>query len=578
MAVPRDATADFQEALNDPTRWVIKPGVPIFKPHQRKDPTTGAMIQVDLPKLYRIAANIQHLERQGVPVRMTLGHTEPGKPETEQPPVGGYYRNARVQPFGPTGEPAVVVDEWLDPQYAGVRKNFPYRSAEYYDDAESITGVALLTRDPFLDLGVVAYTKEPDRVPTRYAAVPGGKRPIFYHYVTGEAPMAFPAYIPQPQGAAPAPQAAPAPVYGPVPAGVGFAPAPAPAYYAAQPQMMQQALAAPMTIPEAQVITTAQVPTSEPVLYRSWPGPAHQRANIGKSHPSGAGAAVYATQTPPSMGGEMGGMGMGGGMGAAPNPLEQVAELLSQAVSLITQLTGAGGGAPQSPFPEQGAAGPNMNARYGRRPMPRPRFYGAPGAPTPYGGPSDAQRTITGLPVGYQMKVDQLQYQLGEANRALKVLYYERDQADTETCVAQIRHLAAQGYQVGEYEVRELKSKPKDQREAYLQHVMTHYQKVGVEMAPPVLGDPTPGEAPVHMSSRPASREEMEAAVSMSASDPRPDAFTKALNYIRSGQAASGMAGSPAMDLMGGPMPGAWSPGSAAPQTGTPFIDPYAGY
>ncbi len=226
-AVQHDATRDFSEALSDPSRWIIKPGVPIFKAHERKDPATGAMIRVDLPKLYRIANNMQQMERGGVPVRLTLGHTEPNKPEAQQPPVGGYYRNPRVQPFGPKGEPAVVVDEWLDPQYAAQRKNYPYRSSEYYDDAEQITGVALLTRDPFLDLGVVAYSKDHNCTrgptfsiangiisntssipgPVRYALNPAtGRAPVMYRLTLGELPMF-------PQGPQPQPNGQPAPQY-----------------------------------------------------------------------------------------------------------------------------------------------------------------------------------------------------------------------------------------------------------------------------------------------------------------------------------------------------------------------------
>lgn len=182
-----DATEEFASRLNDPTKWVTRPGVPIFKPHRRVDPNTGREIVVDVPKLYRIAENLQRMERQGgVPIRMTLGHTEPGKPETEQPPVAGYYRNARVQPFGPKGEPAVVVDEWLDPAYKGHRKNFPYRSSEYYDDTEQITGVALLTRDPYLDLGVVAYegATMPVKGPVLYSAA--GQPRTAYQFLLGD--------------------------------------------------------------------------------------------------------------------------------------------------------------------------------------------------------------------------------------------------------------------------------------------------------------------------------------------------------------------------------------------------------
>lgn len=610
MAQPaHDATQDFQQALSDPTRWVIKPGVPIFKAHQRKDPNTGQLIDVDLPKLYRIAHNITHMERQGVPIRMTLGHTEPGKPEVQQPPVGGYYRNARVQPFGPKGEPAVVVDEWLDPQYAQVRKNFPYRSAEYYDDAEQITGVALLTRDPFLDLGVVAYDKGYTtggaNPPVRYATAPG-RQPIFYHFVLGDDPMPAPAYPMQTPGYYPtAPQVQPAQPYGPgfagpvVPPGyyppqaaAPMPPAPTPGYLPAQPGFVPPLNVASQPMPyEQPAVPMAYAHPAQ--RYRNWPGPAYRKHNIGHSHPSGG--AVYATETQPSMGGPGGGPGGdpsgGGGIpGGGENPIEMVAQLLTEAVSILTSMSGApgAGGPPSSPFPGGGGGGgapPMMASRFARRParpaFNRPRYYSRDGQPLPPMPPQGApqipgqQRTISGLPVGYQMKVDQLQYQLNESNRALKLLYYERDQADTEACIAQIRHLAAQGYQVGEYEVGELKNKPRAERDAYLQHIVTRYQKIGTEMAPPILGDPTPADAgDPAMMNRPATREEMEAALKLTAGSANTGDYHKALHYIRTGQQPGGRGPvvRPGMD----PAQFGWPEGGAAPDLPPSFGDPYS--
>lgn len=557
---PHDATAEFQSALDDPSRWVIRRGVPIFKAHQRTDPATGALIKVDVPKLYRIAANMQRLERgEGVPIRMTLGHTEPGKPETEQPPVGGYYRNARVQPFGPKNEPAVVVDEWLDPQYAPVRKNFPYRSAEYYDDAEQITGVALLTRDPFLDLGVVAYsrdsglasyTKESTK-PVHYSK--DGRRPVLYQLVIGEKSMPDPVNVPT--GTPPAP-----------PAGV----------------------------------TPPQTPTPTPYT-GTWPGPAHRPPSMHRQHnqsgavyanaPARPRRAQYANEPgmPPDMPGGPGGPGGGG------NPFEALYEGLMQAVEAVTELMGDGGGMPpggpggpgagppQTPFPEEE---PEQLGRYANTPSRPARRYPArgrynyqrqgavvnpyyysqnppvPAAPAPAAG----ARTISGLPVGYQMKLDQLQYQNQQLNEALKLLYYERDQADTEACAAEIGKLAAMGYAVGEYEVAELKAKPRDQRAAYLQHIATKYQRVGTESPPPILGDPTPGQAPTH--GGPLTEAEMTAALKMTANDPDPNAFTRAVNYIRAGGAGQTPYGpGPHNRLPAGydPAAHAWGEGQQAP-------------
>ncbi len=560
-----DATLDFQAALNDPSRWIIKRSVPIFKPHERKDPTTGALIKVDVPKLYRIANNMQQLERGGVPVRVTLGHTEPGKPENQQPPVAGYYRNPRVQPFGPKGEPAVVVDEWLDPQYGQQRKNYPYRSSEYYDDAEQITGVALLTRDPFLDLGVVAYSRGERPLhcsanngvishtssvpgPVRYALNPAtGRAPVMYRLTLGELPM-FPQGPQPPAAGQPLPQYAPA-----APA----APAPQPQY--ASPPAQFVGYGAP-----------ASTVYAAPAAYQGpWPGPQYQQSNAAMPHSNdwqyarqpGRRPAPYAGGEPPMPGGGAGGGPMDG--------LEAVYEGLSMAVQALEQFMQGASQAPQEPFPPQGPGGPPPGGMDGNPMTPASR-YGRPGGYRPRPGqsrpaPRNGQyarydrggavpTTISGQPVGYQLKVDQLQYQLDQSKAAIGHLLKKADEADTNECAAEIRRLAQAGFDVGEVEFRELKAKPTQYRAAYLEHICTKYQKVPTDLPPNMPGDPTPGPTG-QPGNQPLSREEMDQALQYAAANPAdPDAYSKAIHYMRSGQQAPTQYGAP-----------------------SPFGDPYAG-
>lgn len=595
-----DATSEFAQKLNDPSRWIRKSGVPIFKAHERTDPATGQLIKVDLPKLYRIAANMQRLEREGgVPIRMTLGHTEPGKPEVEQPPIGGYYRNARVQPFGPKGEPAVVVDEWLDPQYQGVRKNFPYRSAEYYDDAEQITGVALLTRDPYLDLGVVAYERDSEplrcridengpKPPTHYTW--NGRRPVMYRLVLGEhmEPTA-----PQPQ---PQPYAAPEPTpYGQT--------------------NYNPALLAGMMAGKAMGGGQGQQYSAP------WPGPAHQRPSMHRNHPSGGavysngggyGPRRYADEgPPPPPGGPSDGPpGAGGPPG---DPMQQLQMLLMAAVEVLGQISGggpggppgagpggpppgAGGppGAPQAPFPPEEEGRDGQYSRYGApgasRGYPgrsgggsrRPGRYSEEGSPVNYGlPPRPAQygpgtpRTISGQPVGYAMQLSQLQYKLAQQEHVLKMLAYERDASDTQACVAEIQRLADMGFPVSEYEVGELKAKSRDQRGAYIQHIMTHYQRVGTDMPPPLLGDPTPAPAPDQ--GGPATKEQMEAALKLvDRSGGRVD-YNSALQQVRYGGAEAGpvnrIAGYAGGPVAVDPAQAEWAPGQQF-DLGNPYGEP----
>lgn len=175
--------------------------------------------------------------------------------------------------------------------------------------------------------------------------------------------------------------------------------------------------------------------------------------------------------------------------------------------------------------------------------------------------------TLSGLPVGYQAKLNQLQYQLDQSNHALKVLYYEREQADTEWCASEINRLASMGFQVGEYEFNELKAKPREQRQQYIDHIMTRYQRIGVEVPPPnFMGDPTPGFEP-SPDNRPITREEMEQALRMNMD------YTQAVQYIRRGGVApTGPVLPHPSAFAGGAMPGAWAPGEVAPQQ---LADPY---
>lgn len=176
--------------------------------------------------------------------------------------------------------------------------------------------------------------------------------------------------------------------------------------------------------------------------------------------------------------------------------------------------------------------GDRRYARYDR--AGDPALAAPPPAARPAGYGQPPARTISGLPVGYALEHDQLKYELRQANEALRVLYYERDQSDTEACAAEIGRLAAVGYNVGEYEVAELKAKPRDQRAAYINHIVTKYQRVGTDAPPPMFGDPTPGAAEP-AGNRPLTRDEMDQALKISAGSNDPNAFTEAVRYMRSG-------------------------------------------
>jgi len=605
-----DATEEFASRLNDPTKWVTRPGVPIFKPHRRVDPNTGREIVVDVPKLYRIAQNLQRMERQGgVPIRMTLGHTEPGKPETEQPPVAGYYRNARVQPFGPKGEPAVVVDEWLDPTYKGHRKNFPYRSSEYYDDTEQITGVALLTRDPYLDLGVVAYEGAtlPVKGPVLYSAA--GQPRTAYQYLLGDAPMWPYGYDANGQPL-PAPQAPTVPPIHPVQA----APVYPTAYQAPHVQTGYGLPAAPPQVPPQQQAPRGPAPVGyaapqpapllvgRPVNYsdlspavnaflNGGPVPSPNdptlnnfdpRRHVGplmyQPSPSGAPFSGGYTQSPAAMSHSNEWQFRNGGQGQryadqipgqtpvqelmgpgtpphqgmnAPEEddeagLNALHHHMSQAVEHLSRYMQAGR-KPQAYAPTPSAAPPS------------PGFPGGQGtADSPYArnaGRYEGER----IPVAYQLELDKLQAKVRSMEESQKVVMYERDQADTAACESEIRRLAGLGYAVDANDATKLKRTPLEHRPGFINEIMTKYSRVGTEALPPIMGDPSPMHdvGPPQNGGR-ATREQMMAALRATPADAPPDMYAQALQSVQYGgpQAQYGMNGE-----VQGP--------------GNPFGDPY---
>lgn len=581
-----DATEDFARQLNDPARWAIKHSVPIFKAHRRVDPNTGREIVVDVPKLYRIAENLQRMERQGgVPIRMTLGHTEPGKPETQQPPVAGYYRNARVAQFGPKGEPAVVVDEWLDPQYRGNRKNFPYRSSEYYDDTEQITGVALLTRDPYLDLGVVAYegVTMPVKGPVLYSAA--GQPRTAYQYLLGEAPMwpygydanGTPLPAPQAPTVTPIHPSQVAPVY-PTPyaaphvqTGYGMpTPAnqppqyrdPAPVGYAA-PQPAPLAYAGPGAPQASGAPFTGSYTQSPAAMSHSneWQFRANQQGQR-YADPIPGQTPVHELMgpgTPPQMGANAPEEDDEAGLNALHHHMSQAVEHLSRYMQ-AGRKPNAYGPPPmeQPPMPMQPPS-PGFPPGQGSADSPYSRGNSQTQQPytarPQYAGRYEAER----VPVAYQIEMDKLQAKLNAQEASIKVVMYERDQADSAACEAEIRRLAHAGWSVDENDVVKLKRTPVDQRPGFLHEIMTKYSRVGTEAMPPIMGDPSPmhqvGPDP---SGGRATREQMFAALKTIPGDAPPEMYAQALQSVQYGgpQAQLGMNGEPQ-----GP--------------GNPFGDPY---
>lgn len=154
-----DPTLELLDRFADEGKWAtIRRSVPIFKVHERT--AGGKVIKVTDADLHVIAEKANRLEREsGVPLRLTVGHVRHDQPEHQQPPLAGYARTLRVGKFGPGQQTALLADLYLTADHYATAKDCPYRSAEYYATAKEVRGVALLKRDPQLDMGIVTYER-----------------------------------------------------------------------------------------------------------------------------------------------------------------------------------------------------------------------------------------------------------------------------------------------------------------------------------------------------------------------------------------------------------------------------------
>lgn len=161
------------ERLKDPSKWVVRRGVPVLKPHEYKSLTGQILYKVTAEELQEVARLTAQLEsEEGVFGRLTPGHvalqTKTVKPdgsieytpadESKQPELFGFQRNYRMGTYGPKAKSCVVADEWYYPEHAGRAAKLPYRSPDYNFIKKQIRGTALLIRDPYQDMGTHAYS------------------------------------------------------------------------------------------------------------------------------------------------------------------------------------------------------------------------------------------------------------------------------------------------------------------------------------------------------------------------------------------------------------------------------------
>lgn len=174
------------ERITDSPDFETIPNVPVYDEHDEYDAKGKLTLRVDKAYLTELAKRINARNRGGSLGTIGPGHTIPDQydddgnvtvavPEEFQPPIWGYWSNARVEPFGPEGKLGLLVDyhvmrEVEERQKDGttklvdgvkaVKERFPRPSVELWPVSKIIDWIALLRRTPMRDVGQMVYSRE----------------------------------------------------------------------------------------------------------------------------------------------------------------------------------------------------------------------------------------------------------------------------------------------------------------------------------------------------------------------------------------------------------------------------------
>lgn len=166
---------DFFTDLENPALFERVDNVPIFGKHTKKKKApdgTWHTVKVEDEDLEEIGDACDEMEAKGNLPVITPGHRnlDPKVSEEDQPAPWGYMRWLRPGFYkAPDGKQIKTLlctqyisktarDKFGKPVSQAAR-TFPFRSVDYYADTHEITGLALLRRDPELDLGLISYGK-----------------------------------------------------------------------------------------------------------------------------------------------------------------------------------------------------------------------------------------------------------------------------------------------------------------------------------------------------------------------------------------------------------------------------------
>jgi hypothetical protein len=159
---PKSGTAVAQQTvpmsllaeLDDPQKFIVDPEAVVVDEHTQYEigadgKATDKIVRVfDRAYLEKLAANNNRRDQEGAPCAMTIGHTIDDAPETEQPPVVGYWRKHRVAWSDKHKRYCLFATPYLMAKHAAEARTYPRASIEHWRRAEILDPIAILRRTP----------------------------------------------------------------------------------------------------------------------------------------------------------------------------------------------------------------------------------------------------------------------------------------------------------------------------------------------------------------------------------------------------------------------------------------------
>lgn len=181
------ATVTLEKQL-DSEQFLHIPRVPIFREHYLRLPD-GRVIYFDRAKLQQIADNCnRRIEQTGDYATIVINHTG----TSENTPCVGFAGPFYVEPL-PLEEDtvwAITADFHIYRDYADILKHYPKRSVELYNDGPFekwfIDPIALISKTPRLDLGLLYSMDQRGGIRIRYSAAEPGPTSVFVPSTTGK--------------------------------------------------------------------------------------------------------------------------------------------------------------------------------------------------------------------------------------------------------------------------------------------------------------------------------------------------------------------------------------------------------